>query len=364
MLCTRSLGSRKATRFSGARSRWLACARLICSAATRVGAEIAAAGALRIFLVESRTRRRLATRLAGENALPFRRDRGRAHIVTPLAQVAIAHVHTLRADATAADEDVAADRGDCVRPAAVGIGMAGPFTAPSVHVRDVDVVHDDRVGHVHVAHVARRVPVPRHVHFARREREPAHAVAERQGHVHGRSADPADERRRVVRTDVSRTRHPAPAMTHERPASVVEGREAPARVVDPGPAPRRDPAPAAVAIRRPVLHDVPRAATHGRIRARRSSRLRRRDLRNRRLRAKRNAPTRKCRRGGRDRSPTIQMQCAAGGVPMLAVRPSRPVNAPSSSARTRNDLFAPVTSASPLRVRTIVRSVSGSTCTV
>jgi len=49
MLCTRSCdcrsadcagterdGSRKAMRFSGAMSRWVACARLICSAATRV----------------------------------------------------------------------------------------------------------------------------------------------------------------------------------------------------------------------------------------------------------------------------------------------------------------------------------------
>ena len=76
------------------------------------GAEIAAAEALRILLVECCTRRRFATRLAGENALPFRRDRGRTHIVTPLTQIAIAHMQTLRADATAADEDVAADRGD------------------------------------------------------------------------------------------------------------------------------------------------------------------------------------------------------------------------------------------------------------
>ncbi len=53
-------------------------------------------------------------------------------------------------------------------------------------------------------------------------------------------------------------RNPTPASAHLRPAAVVEGREAPRLVVDPGPAPGVDVGPAAIAVGRPVLRNIAR----------------------------------------------------------------------------------------------------------
>ena len=51
---------------------------------------------------------------------------------------------------------------------------------------------------------------------------------------------------------MARARAPAPAVADVGPATVVERREAPRVVVDPGPAPRVDPRPVAAAVRRPA----------------------------------------------------------------------------------------------------------------
>ncbi len=76
--------------------------------------------------------------------------------------------------------------------------------------------------------------------------------ADRDRDVGARAADPRHQRRRVDRAgDVSAGR-PAPGVAVVDPAAVVERREAPRRVVDPGPAPRAHPGPVAGGVRRPV----------------------------------------------------------------------------------------------------------------
>src|SRR5207302_974049 len=81
---------------------------------------------------------------------------------------------------------------------------------------------------------------------AERERGPAE-VEPPTAHEH-------DERGCVHRPRDAPARHPDPAAVPVHPAAVVERREAPWGVVDPGPAPRLHPYPTAVAIRRPS-HD-------------------------------------------------------------------------------------------------------------
>ena len=135
-----------------------------------------------------------------------------------------------------------------------------------VDIRNVVHVHNGIV-HVDAREVfaARRVRRP--IDVPRTKREPANttADAERQRSAPVIAADESNERRRIHRTHPARTWHPAPLALHERPASIVEWRKAPCRLVDPGPTPRIDPRPATVAIRGPVGGDG-RWRPHGSVR--------------------------------------------------------------------------------------------------
>ncbi len=120
------------------------------------------------------------------------------------------------------------------------------------HVRDVG-----DVAVVDLVHVADADAVAGNVDLARRKREPAHRrrAADADRHADVRPADPADERRCIHRPRHPAPRRPAPAVAHVDPAAVVERREAPRRVVDPGPAPGVHEDPVAVAVRRPAGDD-------------------------------------------------------------------------------------------------------------
>ena len=116
-----------------------------------------------------------------------------------------------------------------------------------------DVGHIDHIGHVDPADIGVADPVRRPVHLARPQRDPA----DRGPHRHpDAQADEGHQRRRIDRphhhADARLHRHPAPARPHLHPTPVMERREAPGRVIDPGPAPRRHPSPVAVAIRHPA----------------------------------------------------------------------------------------------------------------
>src|SRR5690606_16169150 len=130
--------------------------------------------------------------------------------------------------------------------------------ASRVHVRDVGVVHDDRVRDVHVADVARRVPIPRNVDLARTEREPADTAAEGDGDADVRAPDPTAERGGINEPVVPRPGNPAPSLAHVRPSAVVKRRETQGGVMDPRPPPGRNPDPASVAIRYPGVRYVAR----------------------------------------------------------------------------------------------------------
>ena len=101
--------------------------------------------------------------------------------------------------------------------------------------------------------VARRGAVVGLEDLTRRQRHPRHRrAADVDGDARARAAYPGHQRRCVDRPRHVLARAPAPAAPPVHPAAVVEGREAPARVVHPGPAPGLDPGPTAVAVGRPV----------------------------------------------------------------------------------------------------------------
>ena len=105
--------------------------------------------------------------------------------------------------------------------------------------------------------VGRFTVVGRLINIPRSQRIPAHIgrAADTDRYIPAGFADPGDQRRRIDRAYDALARPPAPAAADHDPTAVMERREAPGRIVDPGPAPGRNPAPAAVAVRHPAhLH--------------------------------------------------------------------------------------------------------------
>src|SRR5262249_50684735 len=115
-------------------------------------------------------------------------------------------------------------------------------------IGDVSDVGDARVADVHRLEIGSAYVVVGDIRFAVTQWEPAHTRAA--------SADPGHQSRRVAGTYANRSGHPAPASGDESPTSVMERREAPLRIIDPGPAPRLDPCPMPIAIRRPSRVDL------------------------------------------------------------------------------------------------------------
>src|ERR1700688_34737 len=121
------------------------------------------------------------------------------------------------------------------------------------HGRAAKVVPVLVVVDVHAPHVVRARPVAGVADLSWTQRYPPHSLSDGDP-----DADPAeiaeesDEGRRVDRSRMIGAGHPAPATAVVDPASVVERREAPAGIVDPGPAPGPHIGPMTVAIRRPA----------------------------------------------------------------------------------------------------------------
>ncbi len=105
--------------------------------------------------------------------------------------------------------------------------------------------------------------VIRIIGFPRPQRDPAHRGADADTHTHADTGDiteEADQSRRIDRHDRrynvhrgDRLRRPGPTRPDLDPAPVMEGRETPGRVIDPGPAPGRDEGPMTLAIRCPIV---------------------------------------------------------------------------------------------------------------
>ncbi|SOZ08499.1 membrane protein of unknown function (plasmid) [Cupriavidus taiwanensis] len=109
---------------------------------------------------------------------------------------------------------------------------------------------------VDARHVGGTGAIDRPVGVARPQRIPGHARPAACAHAPAGpgGADKGHQRRGIAWTH-ARPGDPAPARAHIGPAAIVRGREAPRRIVDPGPAPGRDPGPVAGAVRRPSRAD-------------------------------------------------------------------------------------------------------------
>ena len=128
-----------------------------------------------------------------------------------------------------------------------------------VNVGDIRHPHDARVRHVDIRKVARAHVIRGNEDVTRAEGKPRHSgqsAAERDRNAEAASADEADEGGRVHRPHHDGSGDPAPRSADERPAPVMERREAPWLCVNPGPAPRRDINPVADLIGSPAGGDT------------------------------------------------------------------------------------------------------------
>ncbi len=177
----------------------------------------------------------------------------RAHLLGPQGRRG-------RADRLTADECLGRHRRQRGRVVGVDVRDAIDVRYVGHVVVDDGLVDRDVVDHhraVDVGHVGRAGRIDRAIRLARREREPRHARrADRDidapAYAAAAAAHEGDQGGCVDRPRRHRTGHPAPRRAHIGPAAIVERREAPRRIVDPGPAPRSDPGPVAGAIWRPA----------------------------------------------------------------------------------------------------------------
>ena len=132
-------------------------------------------------------------------------------------------------------------------------------------IRDRDCTHIVRVDEIHIVNIpVQNAPVaneriaevdplpeshaatePREERFAKAQGEPADAESKS-------TAEEPNKGRSINRRAKVRPRAPSPPAADERPASIVEWRKTPRRVVHPGPAPRADIIPVARAVGSPV----------------------------------------------------------------------------------------------------------------
>ena len=125
-----------------------------------------------------------------------------------------------------------------------------------VDVRDVDV-RDIHVRNVHALDVSIARVIRGTIDLVRCEREPGDAAAIAvAAAAEVRAANEDHECGCVHGTAAHDARRPYPTLAHVGPATIVEGRKAPWRIIDPRPSVGLNPCPAAVTIRRPIVGNV------------------------------------------------------------------------------------------------------------
>jgi hypothetical protein len=188
-----------------------------------------------------------------------------AHLHLSAGHLPCIHPHGIARNGLRRGERLLARGHNGARNPLVHIGYVVHGGVIVYHRRLIIVVHygavDGGVGNVYVFNVPFAHAVRRHVHFTWTQREPTYrppATTDRDAHAEPTAADECDERRCVHRTHINyafnswRRRYPSPSVFHVCPASVVERREAPRLVINPGVSPRLDIRPMAIVIRRPV----------------------------------------------------------------------------------------------------------------
>src|SRR5262249_34836371 len=106
----------------------------------------------------------------------------------------------------------------------------------NVDVRDVYIRHVD-VCHVDVSNVGIADAIMRNVGFARTQREPCHAVPDRERKVPIVAANEGHQSRGVNRPRYKSSWNPHPCSLNMGPSAIVKGRKSPGHIIDPCPAP-------------------------------------------------------------------------------------------------------------------------------
>src|SRR5487761_2270204 len=128
---------------------------------------------------------------------------------------------------------------------------------------DDRLIDDPDIGDVDLLEVARATVIPGPVDIVGPQRIPAdRRTSDTDADTPATTADECHQRRRVAWPHELRPRQPAPGIIGPYPATVVERREAPRRIVHPGPAPGRDIRPVAVTVGRPARRHRSRPRGH------------------------------------------------------------------------------------------------------
>ena len=185
-----------------------------------------------------------AGRPATQHTLPDRRDRRRRRTGRQARDLARSQAHSVPAHRLRGGKDGTGNRSDRTRNGTVDITNVG--RPVPIYVRDSRLIDDRSIRDVDRANVALAHVVAGDVYLAWPKREPTDSSSA------GRATHPGHHGGRIDRANASRARHPTPGIVPPRPTSVMERRETPRRVIDPGPAPRTDPRPMSEAVGRPA----------------------------------------------------------------------------------------------------------------
>ena len=127
-----------------------------------------------------------------------------------------------------------------------------------VDVRDRGGI-DRRIADVDPIHILPADVVRGHINFPRTQRKPSHITAEANANANSSSSSTANkhhQRGRIYGLHRDGSGHPTPASADRDPASVMEWRVAPGRVIDPRISPGSNPVPVALVIRRPACFNT------------------------------------------------------------------------------------------------------------
>src|SRR5215510_6830093 len=124
----------------------------------------------------------------------------------------------------------------------------------NIDISDVDVgyIH---VCYIHVPDIGRAGPISRNINFAWAKREPRNHTAAAIRERPAASAHERHERRRIHGPGHVRSGYPCPGSPDVSPASVVEWRKPPRRIVNPGPSPWVHPGPVTVPVGGPTCRN-------------------------------------------------------------------------------------------------------------
>ena len=167
---------------------------------------------------------------------------GCAAQVAPLRRTCVRTI-----DGSARRQGGGADHRDRLRT--MGVGKAPLATIPGSaldHGRIPDMSAID------ATEVNRAIAIRGDIDFARGKGKPPDGGTGTHAQAPAGIAHPGDQGRRIDRANRAGARDPGPPPADEQPASVMEGRKSPRRLVYPGPSPGFDPGPAAMAVRSPV----------------------------------------------------------------------------------------------------------------